>query len=56
VAGPFELFGYLSEHYLLQNVPAALIWYFVFHKFPEVLLGLASDIFNLPKLLHFFKT
>jgi hypothetical protein len=49
VAGLFELFGYLSEHYTLQNVPAPLIWYFEFRKFHCVLLGFASDIFNLPK-------
>jgi len=55
VAGPCELFGYLSEHYMLQNVPAPPSWYFEFHKFPGVLLGFASDIFNLPKLLQFFQ-
>jgi len=55
VAGPFELFGYLSEHYMLHNVPAPLIWYFEFHKFPDVPLGFASDIFNPPKLLQFFQ-
>jgi hypothetical protein len=57
LAGPFELpvFGYMSEHYMQQNVPAPLIWYFEFLKFPGVLLGFGSDIFNLPKLQQFFQ-
>jgi len=55
VAGLLELFGYLSEYYMLQYVPAPLIWYFEFRKFPDVLLGFASYIFNLPKLLQLFQ-